>query len=448
MKLAVVGVGGAGSRIVDRILEFEEDSGRNLCDGNTLLVDSSTSAFDAVDHVPEERRLIIGDVRWDVDSTGIDGDPEVAAEVAREERNEIVRAFDLIEFHRVDGVLVVAGLAGGTGGGAGAVVIDQLKAICDEPVYAVGVLPAESEGQRPALNAARTLRSFVERAENVLLFDNDAWQDEDPPSGGGTADAEAADLPDEAVARLPDEAIPDEVTPDTIHGAATDAPDGSGTTDERSADAETTDTARDYERANAALAERLVTLFAAGEFDGGSPPENRLDPSDIMRTLETGGVSSIGYASTDVPRTGGIHSWIRALQDRLPWTPDRETDDEEEPTDAAKINGLVRRAARSKLTLPCEVSSADRALIVLSGPSRVLSRKGFESGRYWLERDADIVDVMAGDEPHDRSTTLTTVVLYSNVTDVPRIDAMQETAVGRGGTPDAEEKRFDTTTSP
>jgi cell division GTPase FtsZ len=81
------------------------------------------------------------------------------------------------------------------------------------------------------------------------------------------------------------------------------------------------------------------------------------------------------------------------------------------------------------------MASADRALIVLSGPPGTLSRKGFESGRYWLEREADIVDVMAGDEPHDGSATLTGVVLFSNVTDVPRIDAMQELALEHQPTP-------------
>ena len=84
------------------------------------------------------------------------------------------------------------------------------------------------------------------------------------------------------------------------------------------------------------------------------------------------------------------------------------------------------------MTLPCDVASADRALIALSGPAESLSRKGFENGRYWLEREADIVDVVAGDRPHDGASELTAVVLFSNVTGVPRIEAMQETALEQG----------------
>jgi cell division GTPase FtsZ len=128
----------------------------------------------------------------------------------------------------------------------------------------------------------------------------------------------------------------------------------------------------------------------------------------------------------------------------LPWTGD-DTVDGDEATDAARINGLVRRAARSKLTLPCEMSSADRALVVLAGPPGTLSRKGFETGRYWLEQEADIVDVMAGDEPHDGSPTITGVVLFSNVTDVPRIDAMQELALEHQPAPTDDGWRFGVT---
>lgn len=392
MKLALVGVGNAGSRIANRILDVEAATGRTLTNGNTLLVNATPPTFHGDEHIPTERRLIIGDVHQDVEGQPVDGDPDRMAAVAREEHNEILRAFDLLEFHRVDAVLVIAGLAGGTGGGAGAVVIDQLQTICDDPVYALGVLPGRSEGEDRALTAARSIQSFVDRADNVIVLDNDAWYED---------------------------------------GSATDEKP-------RPADA--------YAEVNATIAERVVTLFADGSVATASAPETRMDPSDVMRTLDTGGLSSIGFAVTEVDQQRWYHDWFRGLHDRLPWTVDREADDGDEPTAAAKINQLVRQAARSKLTLPCDISSADRALVLLSGPPSALSRAGFESGRYWLEDEADIVDVMAGDVPHSRSSTLTTLVLFSNVTDVPRIDTMQAQAVGGETSPTAGETEFGTTT--
>lgn len=399
MKLAVVGVGNAGSRVANRILEVEAATGRNLSGGNALLFNTSPPSFDAAEQVPEERQVMIGDVHRDVNGDGTDGDPELGAEVARDDSDEILRAFDAIEFFEIDGVLVVAGLGGGTGGGAGAVVIDEIQNICDDPIYALGILPSEAEGSVPALTASRSLQSFVDRADNVVAFDNEAWRDA-------------------------------QVTAEDAYLSAADGR---------------------YERVNEALATRVVTLFAAGEVAGPTAAENRMDPSDLMRTLDTGGLSSIGYAASEVePEPGGLLSWLRSLPlvDRWfsPATPTRgeviqkddevespEDEDEEaegevDTTSAARIERLVRRAVRSTLTLPCDVSSADRALVLLSGPSRELSRKGFETSRYWLEGEADTVEVMAGDEPHEGARELTATVLLSNVTDVPRIEAMQNRA--------------------
>ncbi len=368
MRLAVIGVGDAGCRIVDEILSVERRTGRNLSRGNVALINTTEPPLTAARNVPEERKLLIGDVHPELGGKGVDGDPDLGADVAREELNEIRRAFDLIEFTSVDGLLVIAGLGRGTGGGAGPVVIEQLDAICDKPVYGLVTFPGAEEGSQRALNATRSLQSFVAEADSVIGFDNDAWREDD-----GTPE-------------------------------------------------------QDYGEANRELANRVVTLFAAGEFDPPSPAENRMDPSDIMRTLDTGGLASIGYATTDVPRSFSIVDWLRGLS--LPWgSSDMDEKDDRPETDAVKINRLVRRSALSKLTLPCEVSSAERALILLSGPSRALSRKGFESGRYWLEKEADTVEVMAGDEPHERSSELTAVVLFSNVTEVPRIDEMKEQAL-------------------
>ena len=372
MNLAVVGVGDAGCRLANQLLDVERSTRRNMSRGNALLVNTKPPTFDVRQRIPEQRHLLIGDVHPEVDGQGTDGDPDLGAEVAREERHDIVRAFDLIEFHDVDGVLVAAGLGGGTGGGVGPVVLEELQNICDEPIYGLAVLPGEDEGGRPALNAARSLQSFVAEADNVIGFDNGAWRE-------------------------------DKGTPE-----------------------------QDYGDVNEALARRVVTLFAAGEFDSfqGSA-ENRLDPSDIMRTLDCGGVSSIGYARTRVP---GTRRTLREWFDDLSWrtfVPFAGNGRGDRPPDtyAVGINQLVREAAHSKLTLPCDIASAERALVMLSGPSAELSRKGFESGRYWLEQEADTVEVLAGDEPDERSRYITATVLFSNVTDVPRIEAMKEQAV-------------------
>ncbi|TKX44683.1 MULTISPECIES: tubulin/FtsZ family protein [unclassified Halorubrum] len=358
MKLATIGVGNAGSKLIDQMIEFEFETGRNLC-RHALVINTARTDLAKPHHLDEDRRVLIGDTHQKARGHGVGGDAEVGAEVAQTDIDEIRRVFDDVEIHEVDAVLVAAGLGGGTGSGAAPVVIDELQKMYDEPVYGLGVLPGTYEGGRPALNAARSLQSFVNKVDNFIAFDNDAWR-----SRGQTIE-------------------------------------------------------QGYEEMNEELATRIVTLLAAGEVDESEVGENAMDSSDIMRTLDTGGVSSIGYASTDVtPAKEGLLANFKEVDDS-----------QSESTDAAKIKGLVRRATNSRLTVPCDVSSADRALIVFAGPPDVISRKGVESAREWLEQEADTVDVLAGDDPRPDSSTLAAVVLLSNVTDTPRINEIQDQAV-------------------
>ncbi|KAB1187591.1 MULTISPECIES: tubulin/FtsZ family protein [Haloferax] len=358
MKLGTIGVGNAGSKIVDKMVEFESLTNRKLC-RHVMVINTARTDLTKPDHIPENRRVLIGDTHQKAKGHGVGGDVDVGAEVAKNDMDEIRRAFDDVDIHEVDAILVCASLGGGTGSGAAPVVIKELQKMYDEPVYGLGVLPGKYEGGRPALNAARSLQSFVNNTDNFIAFDNDAWRSKGQTVGEG------------------------------------------------------------YEGMNRELATRIVTLLGAGEYDEATTAENAMDSSDIIRTLDTNGISSIGYASTTVNNNGdGLLNRFR-----------EEHEIEDTTNSAAKINGLVRRAVNSRLTLPCEVSSADRALIVLSGPPSELSRKGLESAREWIEKEVDTVEVLAGDDPRENASALSAVVLLSNVTETPRIKAIQEQAV-------------------
>ncbi|GAB3324407.1 cell division protein [Haloplanus rallus] len=364
MKLALVGIGGTGSRLVDTIRSIEAEGDRQLCYGNLMTVDISRTVGDEFDHIPQEQHVTIGDTHREVED-GVDGDQDLAVEIARTDFPEIHRALDSITMRKLDGMLVVTSLGGGTGSGAGAVLVERLQEMYDKPVYVLGVLPGANDGGEAALNAARSLRSIVPAADSTLLFDNDRWV--------GT-EAEAAEDP--------------------------------------------------YEPANRELASRVLKLFARDDADPSSIGANTLDSSDIIRTLSPGGVASIGYAATELEDGGGFLSWLRSI---LVGSRENETTDER--TDAGKTQSLVRQSLNSQLTLPCEVSSAERVLVVLSGPPDELSRRGFESARQWLEEETDTVEVLAGDDPRPDSSTVAAVVLLANVTEVPRIDAIQQQAV-------------------
>ena len=362
MKFALLGVGGAGGRIVNALAKIEANSDRTFSRDQFLVFDTTKAAFEEFTEVPPNKHVLVGDTHPDIRGEGLDGDVDLGAAVAEEDTDEIFREFDKLATHEVHATVFVAGLAGGTGGGVGPVILKGLQSVTENPVYVLGILPADCEGDQAASNAARALRSYVELADNTILFDNDAWFDEE-------------------------------------------------------ADGDLEET---YQRLNVELVTRIIAVLAAGELEDAPIAENRMDASDIMRTLEPGGVSTLGYATTELDRPSGLLERLLAVLKR---------DDDEEPvTDATQIQELIQSTVRQKLTVPCQLDSTERGLLVLSGPRDVCSRKGFETGRYWLEQETDTVDVRAGDEPKDGSL-ISASVLLTNVTDVPRIEELQRRAV-------------------
>ena len=389
MKLALIGVGDAGTRIVDRLVAAEAETGRWFTEGNVLAFNTAAHAFDETESIPDERQVLIGDthpsvtqrVADDEDTTvddadaapdatdsqtdrpGVGGDPEVGADVATTDLPEIRRALDQIDETEVAATMVVAGFGGGTGSGVGSVIVEELQAVHESPVYALGVLPASTESDRRALTAARGIRTLVPLADAVFPVDNEVWR----------------------------------------HG--------------------TEPVSDRYDAINDAIATRIVGLFGAGERDPTSPSEMRIDPADIRRTLEVGGLASIGRETVTLDT--GSSGWIDRLLRLLGLTDDTRGGRE---TDAATVKRLVQQALNSALTLPCDIESTDRALLILSGPPSAISRKGFETGRYLLEEETGTVEVLAGDEPLPDAETITATVLFANVTSVPRIDELQARA--------------------
>lgn len=360
MKLAVIGFGNAGGKITDKLLEFERDTNRNLI-RSAIAVNSARVDLARLENLPEEHQFLIGQTDQRVKGHGVGSDPDLGAEITRQDRYEIDRALDVVPVYEIDAFLIVAGLGGGTGSGGAPALAQELRDRFDEPVYGLGVLPSTDEGGRAALNAARSFKSFGAATSNLIAFDNDAWR------------------------------------------ASGDSVEGS------------------YERTNREIAKRVVTLLAAGEVDGSTISENAMDSSDIRRTMETNGVSTIAYAETQDLPTENKGLLGRFRQNGSP--------DLGETDPATKVNGLIRQAVQSRLTCPADVRSAERTLIVLSGPPEALSRKGLESGRRWLEQQTGSVEVLSGDDPRPTASSLSAVVLLSNVTEVAPVETLQELGV-------------------
>lgn len=181
MKLAVLGVGGAGSRLAARLAASEPTDRPYV---------SAVAAFDTdpgnladVD-VPREHRHAFG-------TTARSADAATVRAAAEENVRELSRAAGDAVPSTADAVLVTVGVGGATGAGATPVVIDALRDSVDLPVYALTVLPAATE-EGVAANARAGLRGLEATVDSQLLFDNgQLGAPEERPSDDEVGDAYA-----------------------------------------------------------------------------------------------------------------------------------------------------------------------------------------------------------------------------------------------------------------
>lgn len=360
MKLAMIGVGQAGGKVVDRFIEYDAEHGADVVRG-AIVVNTAKADLRGLTHINESKRILVGQAQ--VKGHGVGADNELGAEVMESDMNEVQGALDSVPSHEIDAFLVVAGLGGGTGSGGAPVIARHLKRIYTEPVYGLGILPGSNEGGIYTLNAARSMQTFVDEVDNLLLFDNDAWRSSGESVQGG------------------------------------------------------------YAEINEKIVRRFGLLFSAGEIEQGADvAESVVDSSEIINTLSGGGISTVGFAEADVevPQSEGLLSRLTGGGG------DREVDS----VDATnRISSLVRKATLGRLTLPCDVQGTERALLVVAGPGPLLNRKGIETGRKWLEEETGSMEVRGGDYPQRGSGVVSTVILLSGVTNVPRITQLQEVAV-------------------
>ncbi len=238
MKLAMIGFGQAGGKILDKFLEYDKRHDSDIVRA-AVAVNTAKADLMGLEHVPQENRVLIGQSR--VKGHGVGADNELGAEIAEEDIDEVQGAIDSIPVHEVDAFLVISGLGGGTGSGGSPVIAKHLKRIYTEPVYGLGVLPGSDEGGIYTLNAARSFQTFVREVDNLLVFDNDAWRKSGESVQGG------------------------------------------------------------YDEINEEIVTRFGILFGAGEVEqGGDVAESVVDSSEIINTLAGGGVSTVGYASETV----------------------------------------------------------------------------------------------------------------------------------------------------
>ncbi len=365
MRVFFIGFGQAGGKIVDMFIEQDKKLGTNSFRG--IAVNTARTDLMGLKNIEMRDRILIGQTM--VKGHGVGTDNVTGARVTADEIDSIISAIDSRGTHDVDAFCIVAGLGGGTGSGGSPVLARHLKRIYREPVYALGIIPAPEEGRLYSYNAARSLTTLVNEADNTFIFDNSAWKNE----------------------------------------------------------GESVKTA--FARLNNEVVRRFGVLFRAGEVGRMGVGEMVVDSSEIINTLRGGGITSVGYAISEVmsKQTKDKRGLLGGIKDKFGA---KKTANEEVllgEDRSAKIVALVRRAMLGRLTLPCDYSTAERALVLLAGPPDEMDRKGVEKAKSWVEENIAGVEVRGGDYPVN-SEYVAAVVMLATVGNAPRIKELLDIA--------------------
>src|SRR5665647_2673813 len=255
MRVFFIGFGQAGGKIVDMFIDQDKKLGTNCFRG--IAVNTARTDLMGLKNVDMKDRILIGQTM--LKGHGVGTDNVTGARVTADEIDSIISAIDIRGTHDIDAFVIVAGLGGGTGSGGSPVLARHLKRIYREPVYALGIIPSPEEGRLYSYNASRSLTTLVNECDNTFIFDNSAWKNEG----------------------------------ESVKGA--------------------------FQRLNNEVVRRFGVLFRAGEVSKMGVGEMVVDSSEIINTLRGGGITSVGYAISEVmsKQTKKKRGILRNLKDKF-----------------------------------------------------------------------------------------------------------------------------------
>lgn len=369
MRLLVLGLGTAGCRIADLIAEPSGRSGRSS-GVHALAVDNNPVVLDALQNIDRRSKLFFP--KDDISS------PELlTTSFTIDEVKALLRSYDT-KGH--DALLLCAGLGGG--------LIDLIPHLVQiiretmfEPVFGLVTLPTDEEGEFRLKKAAADMRKIRRLLDGIIVFDNQFWMQK------------ARDYI-EAEKQHKTQSIPDLIIPQGQEKPVRDP----------------------YEIINHQIARRIRLLTQAGEV-GEVAPQMVLDTREVLNSITGMDLITIGLAEDPLierPRAGLFRQKEESIVSRQ--------------NRAGRIVNLAERAVFRDISAQCELSTARKALILLSGPEDELSMKGFMAIRKWIDDSIDGFELRSGDNPVSarQSTHISVLIILSGVRTVARVDELDQ----------------------
>ncbi|MDO8841848.1 tubulin/FtsZ family protein, partial [Methanocalculus sp.] len=379
MKALIIGLGGAGSRIADILYDHDKRSGTHSVEA--IAIDTDITSIKELRFIPNTQRIVLPSL--DDESHGIDGEILDIAEMIGH-----VQQCNRIE---IDAVIICTGL-GGMHADAVSLLVHKIKDSFFEPIFCILTLPMRSEGAKISAKAADQIEIIEPIVDGCILFDNDTWYKkiatemlrlERTTNDGSGDDNQYTEMEEDHADKIP-------LNPRERNILL-----------------------------NERIARRFGLLLRAGEFvEGGKPvAEVVLDAGEVLNTISGMGMVAIGYATEIIPRSN-LGFLRRFRKEYSPF--------EDGHKRASRVVELAKRAIYQEISVPCDLTSAKKALVLIAGPSEELSMKGFQNVRRWIDRSISGLEMRAGDYPVLSTKYVGVIIVLAGVKNIPRVNELKE----------------------
>ncbi|PWR73558.1 tubulin/FtsZ family protein [Methanospirillum stamsii] len=370
MRLLIIGLGTAGSKIADAIVRPSGSSSR-CSDLHAITVDNDPDVLEHLNYIDEEAKFYFP-------KDNIDNPELLTTRFTIDEVKSKLKGFD-VGTH--DAILLCAGLGGGL---VNLVphLVSIIRETMYEPVFSLVTIPAEEEGETRLIQAMKNLQMIRPLVDGVIIFDNQLWLDKARGEMQDTLMQKETGLSEKFW--LPGTSEKENLGP--------------------------------FDLVNRHIARRIRILINAGEIQKGAP-QTVLDSREILNTITGMSLITIGYAEEELPDSGKI-SILRQRNESRVGRQER----------AARIVKLAERAVFREISAYCDFTTAKKALILLSGPEDELSMKGYMAVRKWIDESIDGFEMRSGDNPVSARymNHVSVLILFSGLPTVTRVQDLYE----------------------
>ena len=370
MRIFAIGLGGAGCRIADMLYGQDHQFSKVSC-VEAIAIDRDAGTLNHLAHIPVGKRIYFPSVSLQTE--------DITDDITTD---EIINLLHNLDTGDKDAIILCTG-AGGTMAGVGVAILEKVRSVVVEPVFALVTLPALGEGRKTSAKAAQDIDRLLPLVEGIIIFDNEKLP--------GHAEAYGSKNQKTAYQKL----LPPAKT--------------------RPAD----DRQVKYKTQNTSIARRLGLLLRAGEISEGGAIETGevvLDAGEILNTIRGMGFIAIGYAAAD---TGGGKFHIGSL-----FHPSG-TQVESGHKKAERLVDLAKEAIYENISVPCDLTSAEKALILVAGPTQAISMKGFMTVRKWIDRSIAGMEMRSGDYPVKNTRYIAIIIILAGLSNIPRINEVR-----------------------